>query len=41
MPAFKLVIGFCRILAGIQPAELRRRGATLSLGRCAMEGMGG
>ena len=24
-------------LAGIQPAELRRRGATLSLGRCAME----
>jgi len=25
------------ILAGIQPAELSRRGATLSLGRCAME----
>jgi len=25
------------ILAGIQPAELRRRGATLSLGRRAME----
>ena len=25
------------ILAGIQPAELRRRGATLSLGRSAME----
>jgi len=25
------------ILAGIQPAELCRRGATLSLGRCALE----
>jgi len=25
------------ILAGIQPAELRRNGATLSLARCAME----
>jgi len=25
------------ILAGIQPAELRRRGATLSLARCALE----
>jgi len=24
-------------LAGIQPAELRRNGATLSLARCAME----
>jgi len=24
-------------LAGIQPAELRRNGATLSLGRCAMK----
>jgi len=24
-------------LAGIQPAELRRKGATLSLARCAME----
>jgi len=25
------------ILAGIHPAELRRKGATLSLARCAME----
>jgi len=25
------------ILAGIQPAELRRNGATLSLARCAMK----
>ena len=43
--ALRIVIGCLRptpadnlfILAGIQPAELRRNGATLSLGRRAME----
>ena len=43
--ALRIVTGYLRpspadnlpILAGIQPPELRRSGAALSLGRCAME----